>query len=239
MKLNSLTFSVLLSAVLLAATGGALGARESRRPNVIVINIDNHEKSALGYYGNKLSETPNIDRLAETGVRFESYHFASRCTASRAALMTGQYHLRTGCYGTMDASHLMKTGIPTMGDHFKKAGYRTGLFGKWHLGDTYLYRPEDRGFDEVVTYNLSAFPGKKTAMSHRFRHNREWKTYKGFRSTIWFRELRRFIREGAQEPGKPFLAYVATSSTQAPQAGPPELVKKYKTKLAAMNLAPL
>ncbi len=213
------------------------------RPNVIIVNIDNHEKSALSYYGNKLTEMPALDKLAATSVRFENYHTASRCAPSRAALMTGLYHHRTGSYGTFGASRYMKTGIPTMGDFFKKAGYKTGLFGKWHLGGNYQYRPEDRGFDEVVAFveanvGIHSIDGKgKRSMKHIFRHNKEWEKYDGFRSDVWFHEMQRFIKESVSQDNGPFLAYLATLTQHARQAGPEELSQKYRRKLDAMDLS--
>jgi arylsulfatase A-like enzyme len=214
------------------------------KPNIVIVNIDNHEKSAMSYYGNMVTEMPNLDKLAGQSVRFENYYTASRCSPSRAALMTGRYAMRSGCYGTFGANHLMAAGVPTMGDYFRNGGYKTGLFGKWHLGSNYQYRPNDRGFDEVVSYMASnperhgIEPGGKRALRWMFLHNKEWKQYDGFRTDIWFREMHRFIRESSRQD-QPFLAYLATSSTHALQAGPIELVEKYKAKLEALDLSML
>ncbi len=205
-------------------------------PNVILITIDNHHTSVLGFAGNRLLETPNIDRLCREGVFFSNYHTASRCSASRAAMMTGRYHLRSGAIGTGDARSTMGSlDVPTIADLFQDAGYKTGMFGKWHMGANYPFRPEDRGFGEVVSYGpdsstlaLAIGEGGKAATKHKFRHNGQWEIFDGFRTDVWFRELKRFIQENGEGP---FFAYLATWSTHGPNKGPAGLSDKYKMKL--------
>ena len=102
------------------------------RPNVIMINIDNHDRSVLGFSGNQFCETPNIDRLYRDGVYLANYHCASRCGPSRVALLTGRYHHRSGHIQTPDGRNIMgNTKVPTLGNLFRNAGYRTAMFGKW------------------------------------------------------------------------------------------------------------
>jgi len=130
------------------------------RPHVILINVDNHGKGDLGYYGNRFIETPHIDRLFHEGLRFENYHCAGRCTSSRSALLTGRYHARNGALGTGGAWGQTREGVPTIAHVFSETGYHTAMFGKWHVGDSYPLFPEDRGFEEVVSVRNGSTLGK-------------------------------------------------------------------------------
>lgn len=205
-------------------------------PNVILITIDNHNTSVLGFAGNRLLETPNIDQLCREGVFLSNYRTASRCSASRAAMMTGRYHLRSGAIGTGDARSTMGSlDMPTIADLFQDAGYKTGMFGKWHMGANYPFLPENRGFGEVVSYGpdsstlaLAIGEGGKAATKHKFRHNGQWEVFDGFRTDVWFNELSQFIK-GNQD--RPFFAYLATWSTHGPNEGPAGLSDKYRKKL--------
>jgi arylsulfatase A-like enzyme len=226
----------------LASVCLAVAAAAAERPNVILINVDNHEKGELGYYGNRFIETPALDRLFRDGLRFENYRIAGRCTSSRAALMTGRYHARTGAMGTGGAWESAREGLTTIGHVFAAAGYRTALFGKWHMGDTYPLRPEDRGFEEVVTIHNGSTLGSvvvkpgynaspRTAAAFRFRHNGEWQVYEGFRTDIWFNELERYLTE-TRKNERPFFAYLATVTAHGPHYGPKDLQEKYRKKMA-------
>ena len=224
----------------LTPCASAQEGKSTSRPNVILITVDNHNTSVLGFAGNRLLETPNIDRLAREGVFLSNYHVASRCSASRAAMMTGRYHLRSGAIGTGDARSTMGSlDQPTIADLFQDAGYKTGMFGKWHLGANYPFRPEDRGFGEVVSYgpdsstlSLAIGAGGKAATRHKFRHNGRWEVFDGFRTDVWFDELSRFVRENHDCP---FFAYLATWSTHGPNQGPAGLSDKYRSKLDALG----
>ena len=222
--LPSLISLVCCSIVGVAEDGGA-----TARPNVIIITIDNHDASVLGFAGNTFLETPNIDRLSREGVYLADYHCASRCGPSRTALLTGRYHLRSGHIQTPDGRNVMgDVTVPTIANLFRGAGYKTAQYGKWHIGKNYPYRPEDRGFDEVVTF----FQGElsKTGSQHILRHNGQWEPYEGYRIDVWFRELRDFITKTTKE-GKPFMAYLATWATHGGNFGPEALSKKYRKKM--------
>ncbi len=231
-----------------AVTAVTAGAAD-QRPNVILINVDNHHKGSLGFYGNEFIETPNIDRLFQEGLRFENYTCPGRCTSSRSALMTGRYHARNGSLGTGSAWGQMVEGVTTMGHVFSEGGYQTAHFGKWHMGDTYPLRPEDRGFQESLSIHnggtlgfVVVKPGynssSRTAAAHRFRHNGEWKVYEGFRTDVWFSELGRYLSE-TRDPSKPFFVYLATVTAHGPCFGPKDLQDKYKAKFESPEFSEL
>ena len=223
------------AAVLACATATA-----KERPNLIIINIDNHDKGSLSYFGNTFIETPNIDTLFEQGLRLQHYATAGRCTSSRSALITGRYHARNGALGTGAAWGQSASAIKTIGEVFKQAGYQTSLFGKWHMGDSHGLRPEDRGFDEVCSFENGAYlsgavvtlgynRSDRTAESYRFNHNGNYETYEGFRTDIWVDEINKYL-EFKRDKNKPFFMYFATITAHGPCFGPEDLQAYYKTK---------
>src|SRR5947209_18222268 len=148
-----------------AADLHAAGPKAPRRPNIVFILADDLGWADLGCQGSKYYETPHIDRLAAQGVRCTSHYHCPNCAPTRAALMSGQYPPRTGVYtvGTLERGRAQdrkmhvpvnNTKLPldriTVADALKRAGYATGMFGKWHLGQQGAYHPARRGFDEAV-----------------------------------------------------------------------------------------
>src|SRR5688572_22413354 len=137
------------------ALGGAAGAAE-RLPNAVLFFVDNLGNGDIGCFGSKLHRTPHVDRLAAEGTKFTSFYVASGvCTPSRAALMTGCYPRRvnmhlSGSGGAvlrpLDAKGLNPDEM-TIAEVLKPAGYATGIFGKWHLGDQPPFLPTRQGFD--------------------------------------------------------------------------------------------
>src|ERR1700761_2016925 len=125
--------------------------KAAKRPNVIVIYTDDQGYADVNIYGSKDLYTPNMDALAESGVRFMNFYAAAPiCSPSRASLLTGRYPQRAGL-PTMASSKEGDTGMPgsqyTMGELFKDAGYKTAHIGKWHVGYTKDTEPNAQGFD--------------------------------------------------------------------------------------------
>jgi arylsulfatase A-like enzyme len=149
-----------IALMLLVAT--AAGAD---KPNIIYILADDLGWTDVACYGSKYYETPNIDRLASQGMKFNRYHNCQNCQPTRAALMTGQYAPRTGIYTVGGIDRFEWQGRPlrpvdnvtelplekiTIAQRLKDSGYATGMFGKWHLGNNGSYHPSKRGFDEAI-----------------------------------------------------------------------------------------
>src|SRR5688572_28548236 len=137
-------------------------ARAARPPNIVVIVADDMGYADIGVHGAKDIPTPNIDALANSGIRFtNAYVTGPYCSPTRAGLMTGRYPQRFGhefnIGGT--ATHA-EAGLPleevTLADRLKAAGYRTAIFGKWHLGSVARFRPRARGFDEFFGFLAGA-----------------------------------------------------------------------------------
>lgn len=133
--------------VLAAAKAGS-----SSKPNVIVIMPDDLSYDDYGCYNHRpdAPRTPHFDRLAGTSVALADFHVAPTCSPSRAQLLTGRYNHAGGVWHTVMGRYFLRGDEVTMADVFKANGYRTALFGKWHLGDDYPFRPKDRGFERVV-----------------------------------------------------------------------------------------
>jgi arylsulfatase A-like enzyme len=135
----------------LGTCAGVAAAFAAPAPNIVIIVSDDHGYGDVSAYENHAPEvsTPNIDRIAKQGVRFtQGYASAYVCAPTRAGLMTGRYQQRYGFYTASDS----RVGLPltevTIADVLKKRGYRTAVFGKWHLGLEPAYHPLRRGFDE-------------------------------------------------------------------------------------------
>ena len=154
-------FFPFLASLFLAVSSG------QQRPNVVLILSDDLGYHDLGCYGHPKIKTPIIDQLAKDGVRLTSFYSGSTvCTPSRMALLTGSYPVRYG-WSKGVVGHIMekKRGLSpkatTMAEIFKEAGYKTGIFGKWHLGDEPNFMPNNQGFDESFFINKSNNQTKK------------------------------------------------------------------------------
>ena len=123
-----------------------------KKPNVILVITDDQGYGDMACHGNPVLKTPHTDSLYKDSVRLTNFHVAPTCAPTRAGLMTGRYCNRTGVWHTVMGRSLLRRDEVTMADIFSANGYKTGIFGKWHLGDNYPYRPQDRGFQEVLIH---------------------------------------------------------------------------------------
>jgi arylsulfatase A-like enzyme len=183
--------------------------------NVVLIMTDDQGYPDLGCHGNPAVRTPHMDKLAAGSVRFCDFHVNPFCSPTRAALMTGRMSDRTGVTRTNFQRNYLRRDEILMPEYFKASGYRTGIFGKWHIGGNYPYRPMDRGFDEWVGLGnnglaTTADLWDNDRMNDRYWHNGRIVRLPGFSADVYFREAMRFIRESKGE-GKPFFAYIATN----------------------------
>ena len=125
---------------------------DSKTPNILIVMTDDQGYSDIGFNGNPYVETPFIDGFAEKSIIFDRFYTYPICSPSRAALMTGRYPFRAAITRTAEGRSNLRPEAVTIAEILKEQGYKTGLFGKWHLGDHMPSRPQDQGFDTVVTH---------------------------------------------------------------------------------------
>jgi arylsulfatase A-like enzyme len=188
------------------------------QPNVILVLTDDQGYGDLGCTGNPWIRTPHIDRFHDEAVRLTDFHVSPLCTPTRGAIMTGRRPVRNGAWATCWGRSILRKSEVTMADVFAGNGYRTALFGKWHLGDNYPYRPQDRGFQHVVAHRGGGvgqtpdFWGNNY-FDDSYWHNGELVPHKGYCTDIWFEEAMQFIEAHREEP---FFAYIATNAPHSP-----------------------
>src|SRR5262249_6902746 len=135
---------------ILLALGFGMPAKAAERPNVLIVIADDQGFGDLGCHGNPVIRTPNLDAFARQAVWLKNFYVCPVCSPTRSGLLTGRYNYRTGIVDTALGRSMMRPDEVTLAQMLSAAGYRTGLFGKWHLGDNYPLRPEERGFQETL-----------------------------------------------------------------------------------------
>ncbi|MCM2369465.1 arylsulfatase [Aporhodopirellula aestuarii] len=188
------------------------------RPNVIVIMTDDQGYGEFSCHGNPITQTPNIDKIARDGIRLTDFHVAPMCTPTRGQLMTGLDAFRNGASNVSSGRTLLKTDVKTIANVFQDAGYRTGIFGKWHLGDNYPFRPEDRGFDEALWFpssHINSVPDywDNDYFDDTYIRNGQRRKYHGYCTDVFFDEAASWI---AKEDERPFFAYIALNAAHWP-----------------------
>lgn len=193
----------------------AIASVAADRPNAILIVTDDQGYGDMACHGNPWLKTPNLDRMHDESVRLEDYHVDPVCTPSRAALMTGRYSVRIGAWAVTEGRQLLNPAETTMAQVFAASGYRTGMFGKWHLGDTFPYAPRFRGFQDVVCHRAGGIdeignPKGNDFFDDTLYRNGRPERFKGYCTDIFFNETIRFITDGTtknqeQETKNPFF----------------------------------
>lgn len=235
------TLALLLCATVFAA-----------KPNIVLIMCDDMGWADPGCYGSKQNPTPNIDQLSKEGLRFTNFLATQAvCTSSRVALLTGCYPNRLGLGGTALGPN-SKVGLSndeqTLGALLRQAGYRTGVVGKWHLGDAPKFLPPAHGFDEsmITPYSNDMWP-RGYALGDESRsktypplprivdgllmgYTRDWVDMDGMTSFQGLRAVR-FIHDNAGKE-KPFFLYVPTSMPHTPLGASADFKGKHATPYA-------
>ena len=191
-------------------------------PNVIVIMTDDQGYGDLSCHGNPLVQTPHLDRLHGESVRLTDFHVAPMCTPTRGQLLTGRDAARNGAINVSSGRTLLRRELPTMADVFAKAGYATGIFGKWHLGDTYPYRPQDRGFQESLWFPSSHINSVPDAWDNdyfddTYRRGSQLEKHSGYCTDVFFREAITWIKASQSTASpRPFFLYLPTNAPHSP-----------------------
>lgn len=206
---------MLALAVLAPAVAPAGRAAPAERPNLLLIVTDDQGSWDLGSAGNPHIDTPHLDALAKSGVSFARYYVAPVCSPTRAGLMTGRYAFRTGLYNTRFGGDSLDRNEVTVAQLLQAAGYRTGLFGKWHLGRYHGYQPNQRGFDEFLGHYQGHI--ERYEYADQFVHNGRPVATRGYVTDLVTDAAIDFIGESKRRaPASPFFCYVAYSAPHSP-----------------------
>ena len=213
----------------LGASTAGLVAKPRKKPNVILVLTDDQGYGDLACHGNPAIQTPHLDKLYTQSTRLTNFHVDPTCAPTRSALMTGRYSNRTGVWHTIQGRNLLRRREVTMADVFVQNGYETGIFGKWHLGDSYPFRPQDRGFKEVVIHGgggVTQTPDfwGNDYFDDTYRVNGEPKAFKGYCTDVWFDCAMDFIRQNSH---RPFFCYLSTNAPHGPLYCPEKYLKMY------------
>lgn len=205
------------------------------QPNVVLIITDDQGYGDLAIHGNPHIQTPALDRLAAESVVFDQFYVTPVCATTRASLMTGRYSLRTGIRDTYNGGAMMAESEITLAELLKSVNYTTGMFGKWHLGDNYPFRPGDQGFDESVIH-LSGGMGQVGDITTWFKGDKSyfdpvlWKNgkpmaYHGYCSDIFAEQAIHFIENNYK---KPFFCYLSFNAPHTPLQVPEKYYDIYR-----------
>ncbi len=209
-------------------------SKGQRQPNVILVMTDDQGYGDLGCHGNPIIKTPTLDSLYQQSIRLTNFHVGPTCSPTRASLMTGRYCNRTGVWHTIMGRSLLRKDEVTMADVFSANGYRTGIFGKWHLGDNYPFRPQDRGFQEVFIHGgggVGQTPDYwgNDYFDDTYFHNGKAEKCTGYCTDIWFDGCLKFIEQNQE---RPFFAYLPTNAAH----GPFNVAEKYSNLYQDKNV---
>ncbi len=235
------TFAPLAAAALLACAPTVRAADAAglagRRPNILLIMSDDQGYGDLGRNGNKVIKTPNLDRMYDASVRFEDFHVSPTCSPTRCSIMTGRHEFRSGVTHTIHERERMSLKATTIVQLLKEAGYTTGVFGKWHLGDEAEYQPGRRGFDEVFIHGAGgigqSYPGscgdapKNSYFDPVIRHNGTFVKTQGYCTDVFFAQATAWI-EGVKGKGAPFFCYIPTNAPHGPLHVPEKYEQMYE-----------
>jgi arylsulfatase A-like enzyme len=226
--------ALLLAAMLLVSPVAA-----ARQPNIVLVMSDDMGYGDLGCHGNTMIRTPHLDRLHDESVRLTNFHVDPTCSPTRAALMTGRYSTRTGVWHTIMGRSLMYADEVTLAEVLSQAGYRTGIFGKWHLGDNYPLRPQDRGFDEVLVHGgggVGQTPDYwgNDYFDDTYFHNGRAEKQSGYCTNVFFDAAMAFIERHRE---RPFFVYLPTNVAHSPNNVDDAYSKPYRDRGVAGPMA--
>jgi len=203
----------------------------SRPPNVLLVITDDQGYGDLGFTGNRAIHTPHLDGLARDGVALRRFYVAPVCSPTRASLLTGRYNYRTGVVDTYLGRSMMRPEEVTLAEALAAAGYRTGIFGKWHLGDNAPMRPTDQGFQMALTHKGGGIaqpsdpPGGDGYFDPTVYDNERPRKARGYCTDVFTDGALAFIDRN--DP-RPFFAYVAYNAPHDPLQAPEPHLSHYR-----------
>ncbi|WP_298946163.1 arylsulfatase [uncultured Polaribacter sp.] len=209
---------------------------KNSKPNIIFVMTDDQGMGDFSCMGNEVVKTPNIDAFYDKSTRFTEYHVSPTCAPTRAALMSGAHEFRSGVTHTILERERMALDIYTLPQALQSAGYKTGLFGKWHLGDADEYLPKNRGFNEVLMHGsggigqvrLGDFPpnAENVYFDNVLLHNKTIVKTKGFCTDVFFDAALAWTKEKIDNK-EPYFTYISLNAPHAPLVAPESYKKRF------------
>jgi arylsulfatase A-like enzyme len=204
---------------------------QDRKPNILLIITDDQGYGDLGCHGNPMIRTPHLDAFAKESFEFDAFHVSPVCSPTRSSLLTGRYNYRTGVVDTFLGRSMMHPDEVTLAEMLSPAGYKTGIFGKWHLGDNYPLRAMDQGFQDCLTIRGGGIgqPSDPPGGDHytdatMYRNGKVLKS-KGYCTDVFTDAAIDFI---AAKKDQPFFAYVPLNAPHTPLEVPEKYLKPYQ-----------
>ncbi len=219
-------FCLITLLTLLGQTAFPDAAPEKTRPNILMIVSDDQGYGDLGAHGNALIDTPVLDKLFSEGIELERFYVSPVCAPTRASVLTGRYHHRTGVNGVFQGEEIMRGEETTLAELLKTAGYTTGCFGKWHNGNHWPETPNAQGFDTFVGFTAGVIYNYFD--SDLLLNNKPIKT-EGYISDVLTDHAIDFMKS-SREQKKPFFCYVPYNVPHTPIQADPALFEKYQQR---------
>jgi arylsulfatase len=228
------------SAVAMLAVAGFASAAdklEGSRPNIILVMTDDQGMGDLACMGNPILKTPNIDSFYAKATRFTDFQVSPSCAPTRAAIMSGRHEFASGVTHTIMKRERMSLDMFTLPQALQLAGYETGIFGKWHLGDDEEYLPHNRGFNESLIHGAGGigqtkygdFPVNEENLyfDNVLLHNNEIVKTKGFCTDLFFQASLSWIKK-QHEAKQPYFAYLTPNAPHYPNAAPAKYSRRFE-----------
>jgi arylsulfatase len=207
-----------------------------RRPNIVFVMTDDQGLGDMGWTGHPTLRTPNLDALRKQSLWFSDFQVSPTCAPTRCALMTGRHEFSSGVTHTIYERERMSLKAFTLPQALKTAGYATGIFGKWHLGDEEPYQPGNRGFDETFIHGGGGigqtYPGScgdapnNTYFDPAIRHNGTFERTQGFCTDVFFDRALQWI-DARRKTGEPFFCYLTPNAPHGPYTAPDAWKKRH------------
>lgn len=209
------------------------------KPNIILVMPDDVGYGDYACFGNPIMRTPSVDAFKKESLLFTQFHVSPTCSPTRAALMSGRHEFKNGVTHTVLERERMTLKTFTLPQMLKTAGYTSGIFGKWHLGDEEDYRPESRGFEEVYIHGGGGigqtYPGScgdapgNTNINPTLWHNGKFVRTTGYCTDLFFSQALKWM-DAQHEAMQPFFAYIALNAAHGPHVLPKEYYQHYLDK---------
>jgi arylsulfatase len=231
-------FAMML-AVVLAAYAVQAKPLKGSRPNMIMVMTDDQGMGDLSCLGNEVLRTPHIDKFHALSTRFTEFHVSPTCAPTRSAILCGRHEFRNGVTHTVNQRELMNLAYTTLPQVLQSAGYETGIFGKWHLGEEEAFLPGNRGFSEVFIHgggaigkaiegSCSDFPPnfENRYFDNVLLHNDTVVKTRGFCTDVFFQAALGWMKT-QYESKKPFFAYLVPNAPHDPFIAPEKYRKRF------------